>query len=764
MSPTPITPPAPPTPVNVPVFDPTGAVRQVPFPSVKDALANGGKLAMRMADPQGNERWVPHELMSQALAAGGKMIENPADHPQINPIANAAYYALKPFNPVTLPPTTDAHGNARVPNVLDQAKYEASAMLHHPVATTKEAMLTPVRGIAQGAQQELDAAARARAEGKPAAAAVRTLYSGIPLVGSQLGQMADQSAKGDVSGAVGTGLGLGLQTATANPEEALAMGKSAVAGTAKAVARGIVKPAAPLLPKLITIEGVEMPVLAGEANPASVAGRLQTSLKSQGIRSGKWQEVAQHQQAATKQVIANVAKNTSDMGDLATTEPRAPGDVTPEPGPAMRTAADAVFDKARPMYQALDASLTTVPETGAVVSQIVKQAQARAAKLGAQFEDTSQAAAQEATFAKTAQDYNLTGAAAAKLRQSMGLPEEPPTTEQPLETVLKTRTELLKMARSSSDPGLRRAIFQEVDAMNASVETALRASKTPGLVENWQNANRLWTKGYALRSVSDALDRAVRGTPVEAQAEGVVPQPPTISGARLVQELNRLNKDGSLSRAFTPAQQTALRSVADLLDRSQKTRIGEAHILPRGYSPHSAVWHTVTDIVRSVGSAPLVKLMTSESGARAFNSLTAARTPEAAALAESSVKAQAGVPAPVADGKITDAHVRQENAFYTQARQELGANAPVSQVLQRAQQLKQQGVQMPAPPPSIVHRAASNAHPLTQTQRASLVAATMSQLKSGEITQAEADRRIQKANGGGGRKLVRMPQAPQEND
>lgn len=47
-------------------------------------------------------------------------------------------------------------------------------------------------------------------------------------------------------------------------------------------------------------------------------------------------------------------------------------------------------------------------------------------------------------------------------------------------------------------------------------------------------------------------------------------------------------------------------------------------------------------------------------------------------------------------------------------------------------------------------------------ERAIAVAAAMRALKNGEITQAEADKRIQRANGGGGRKLVRMPQPPND--
>lgn len=619
---------------------------------------------------------------------------------------------------------------------------------------------------------------------------------------------------------------------------------------AKTAARTVLKPIAPLLPKLINIEGVTMPVLAGEADPATLAGRTQLGLKAQGIRAVKFNQVAATQQAAVKQVIANVAQKTAGMTDLA---------AGVEPGPAMQASSDAVFSRARPMYQALDASMTSVPETADAVSQIVKQAQARAAKLGVEFNTPDP---QEAVFQQAAKDYGLQGEAAGKLRTSMGLPEEVAPEGQPLQTALTVRSQLLKMARSSADPAMQRAIYQEADAMNASIEQALRKSGNPDLLNNWKNANSLWKKGYALSRVAESLDKAVSGTPVEQQvtAPGVVKQPPEINAESLVKELNALNSDGTLTKAMSPAQATALRQVADLLDRSQGTGVGKGYIKVSGYSPTSAVWHTVTDVVKSIGAAPFVKLMTSENMARAMMRLMNAQTPEAAGMAANSVRAQAGLPeqpvTPEANpnaqyayrtrskGEVgikatgsrsqagldeaqirsympgresatgqpqemikTDlsrlpkdsytihskngfnwvefhkdvpehlvepmdvnkaspganaAHpiTRADNAYHIRAMQELGANADPGVIAARVQQLKAQGIQPPAPPPSIVHRAATSAHPMTATQRAAIVSATMSQLKHGEIDQAEADRRIQRANGGGGRKLIRMPSTP----
>lgn len=72
--------------------------------------------------------------------------------------------------------------------------------------------------------------------------------------------------------------------------------------------------------------------------------------------------------------------------------------------------------------------------------------------------------------------------------------------------------------------------------------------------------------------------------------------------------------------------------------------------------------------------------------------------------------------------------------------------------LQAAKQTLERGAMAPS----------SRSAGLPGPERAAAVAAAMQALKNGEITQAEADKRIQRANGGGGRKLIRFPQAPND--
>lgn len=140
--------------------------------------------------------------------------------------------------------------------------------------------------------------------------------------------------------------------------------------------------------------------------------------------------------------------------------------------------------------------------------------------------------------------------------------------------------------------------------------------------------------------------------------------------------------------------------------------------------------------------------------------------------------------APVAAGKITPEHVAAENAFYTQARAELGANADASAVLQRAQALKVEHAAKGAPPPvtpanppkppTLTQKMAANPPKLRRvtppvapssasggTSSLATPAAIMLAAKRGDITPAEADRRIKQLTGGGGNRTIRRPVAPE---
>jgi hypothetical protein len=339
-----------------------------------------------------------------------------------------------------------------------------------------------------------------------------------------------------------------------------------------------------MAPKEIPVGGESVPVLKGEAEPGTVMGRTQAGLKRAGIGEGRFTKFAQDQQAAVKQVIRNVAQQTSDLI----------GPMKAEPAEAMRDAEQATFAKARPMYDALDKSLITVPDTLENVSKVMEQAIARAKRLGVEVTEGGG----ESVVINGRTFTPETDPVAWQNLKEQGL--VPDTTGQPLSTYMKIRSQLLKMQRSTSDAALRNKIADEVSGMNKNMEAALK--DTP-LYDNWTEANRLWSKGYALQSFADALRQTTSGTPGAVQSPDLAKIPTRLRGRGLVRRLNDLDSDGILKKAFTPEEISNLRQSADILDRASEPVGKEFKV---GYGPHSTIWRNLI----GVPFLPLVRLMT----------------------------------------------------------------------------------------------------------------------------------------------------------
>src|ERR1017187_2550154 len=60
------------TPATVPIFDPQGTLRDVPYDSMVAAVKSGGMPAVRFQDPTGKTRFVPANRTQDAYQAGGK--------------------------------------------------------------------------------------------------------------------------------------------------------------------------------------------------------------------------------------------------------------------------------------------------------------------------------------------------------------------------------------------------------------------------------------------------------------------------------------------------------------------------------------------------------------------------------------------------------------------------------------------------------------------------------------------------------------------
>jgi hypothetical protein len=223
---------------------------------------------------------------------------------------------------------------------------------------------------------------------------------------------------------------------------------------------------------------------------------------------------------------------------------------------------------------------------------------------------------------------------------------------------MKVRSELLKMQRMSADAAQRYAIGKEVDGLNDAIKSSL---KNTTLLDNWTEANRLWSKGHALREVADAIRDSTKGTPQAEQLPGIAPIPAKLEATSLVRRLNTLAEDGVLKRAFTPEEVRNLRQSADILDRIQRTHVGTGegggaaprrgliHILTgskarlagagvgagvgavvgglRGAELGAGVGAGLVYLTQSITEPMLAKAMTRVEGAKSLKAIEAAKTP-----------------------------------------------------------------------------------------------------------------------------------------
>jgi len=375
----------------------------------------------------------------------------------------------------------------------------------------------------------------------------------------------DAMDRGDISGAWGRGLvdiplyALGLKRFP---------GKEFVKEAASKIGDKVVeKVVGDIKPSEVDINGTKVPVTIIEKDPQSRAGDIATNLKKSGVGRKHWAKVGLAQQAALKQVIRDVARETSGMT----------GPIQYEPGAAMKDAATASFMRAKPIYAAMDRSLEYVPKDWADASSLVKTAIARAEKFGIKIDS----AEEEKNFLVDRNgnlvhklDYGQSTIEKAIKEGNLRI-EPMKMAKQPLQTYMEVRSQLLKMQRAALDANDAKTSYEVGKEIRTMNEDAKVAFKDSDMYENWMEANKLWSKGYALSEISDALKKDTEGTPEGVIKDPLIKQVPTeMQGRRLVRTLNTLYDDGILEEAFNARQITNLRECAEIIKRSQDATPG----------------------------------------------------------------------------------------------------------------------------------------------------------------------------------------------
>jgi hypothetical protein len=377
-------------------------------------------------------------------------------------------------------------------------------------------------------------------------------------------------------------------------------------------------------PREVPVGGEKVPVTVGEAEPSSAAGRKQLSLKKSGVGAPKFDRVEKVQQDKIKKVIRDTAQKTSGLI----------GPMEEQPGAALKSAADATFERARPMYASLDEELVTVPGDLHSASAIVKKAITRAKALGYDFESS-----QKSHYGE----------------DPLGMGKPVSDSSHPLTDFQKIRSELGKMRRGSHDAAMRYQISEEIKQMTDAMDKSL---DNTGLKDTWKEADRLWSKGYALNSIADSLKGSTEGVESSIQPKNIEAIPSEIKGKALEETLKDLSDDGTLARGLAPDEISNLRQSANILKRIQGTSTGTgygesgsrsraiAHILRGAPGPivgagiggaigllHGEFMTGLEAggfagfIAQNIGERALVNVMTKLDGVKALKAVAEAKSP-----------------------------------------------------------------------------------------------------------------------------------------
>jgi hypothetical protein len=175
---------------TVPIFDPSGILRDVPYEQMLEAVKAGGKPGVRFQAPDGKVRYVPADQTKDAAAAGGKMLPIEQQDKGI-----PEWYGFTPSN---IAKNFYQGAKSVVSGAADIAKDLASNpnWVEGDESTLRKFVEKPLEAESAKAVEEWRA-------GHPVVAAGHALAGGMPLVGPAAANIGEQLGSGDVGGALG---------------------------------------------------------------------------------------------------------------------------------------------------------------------------------------------------------------------------------------------------------------------------------------------------------------------------------------------------------------------------------------------------------------------------------------------------------------------------------------------------------------------------------------------------------------------------------
>jgi len=201
---------------TAPIFAPDGSVRQIPYQQLRDALDNGGKLAVQMKAPNGDVHYVPHDQIGAAAQAGGKVNSEQGTIAEPKP-AEGFWHSLGSVLGLTPEAAQESQQRYQAAGGDFKAamKMSLDAASPHPIAMAKSAASATGNEFSKGIEEgklSADALKQGDIKGFLAHQIGQLGHAGAtlaaPVMGENLSKAGEQLGEGNIKGGLGTVTGL----------------------------------------------------------------------------------------------------------------------------------------------------------------------------------------------------------------------------------------------------------------------------------------------------------------------------------------------------------------------------------------------------------------------------------------------------------------------------------------------------------------------------------------------------------------------------
>jgi len=506
---------------------------------------------------------------------------------------------------------------------------------------------------------------------------------------------------------------------------ALGLGTMALPGLAKKLP---IPRRAKLGRTAVTIEGVRIPQALGEASRSvfwnKIRGLLQGSLVGKPL-----QALSQAQQRLANFTLKRIANRITLGAERGWWKHE-------KPAGAFHGGAEALRDKARPIYKNID-DITSelLPGAPERIKVLTGQARVRFMRYQGKVKAVAQRMTELLSDLDISEMLTLDPNIASTLRTRLASLQTAERLTVPFETFKSTRSALMSLRRKASDAGKHNAarlLSEAIDAVNDSAGDMLKAidaQRGTTLAKDWLKANDMWKRAALGDDLSELFRKLTEGSRPSIQREmGMKPLTPTVRGKALIEEIELLQKD--IEKVYGVQAYKNIEKIGEVLATGQRA------------SPANMAGHFMTLSVVIIGLT-----LPATFGGAAIAGAYGAVTMTGAALASELVI-----------GRVLAAAIASKNgraAVLTMLRTKAGsaaASLAAIKVVSLANQNTERNMEggLPAPPlPQAIEVGPADLRQNTEI---------MLRAKEGEITPAEANRQIPRRQRA--IKLLRPP--PQE--